>query len=330
MVAGCSLLGTDADGEADTVVLLTHDSFSLPQELFDAFEESTGIRIDHRAQGDAGSLTTSVVLTKDDPLGDVVFGIDNTFASRAIDASVFTDFEAAVAVPEEFRYPGSAALTPIDYGDVCINIDTRFFAENDIAEPETLDDLLSENHRDLTVVQNPATSSPGLAFLLATVETFGDGWQDYWTALRDNGVRVADGWTQAYYGDFSGTDGDGNRPIVVSYASSPPAEAGEDGTPPPTRALDATCFRQIEYAGVLAGTEKPAEAGQVIDFLLSPEVQEAFPDNMYVFPVVEGTPLPDAYEKYAPAPANPITMSPERIGDNRDQWISEWRSLVLG
>ncbi|AEF41820.1 thiamine ABC transporter substrate-binding protein [Hoyosella subflava] len=331
-LSGCTVLGGGEDERGDdTVVLLTHDSFTLPAELLEQFREDSGIRIDHRAQGDAGELVTSLVLTQDNPLGDVVFGVDNTFASRAVDADVFADYEPSISVPDDLRYPNSLALTPIDYGDVCLNIDTRYFAERGIAEPETLDDLLSDEYENMTVVQNPATSSPGLAFLLATIEEYGEeGWQDYWTSLRDNGVSVADGWTQAYYVDFSGSEGAGPRPIVVSYASSPPAEAGPDGAAPTTSALAETCFRQVEYAGVLAGASNPDGAEQVIEFLLSADVQSAFPENMYVFPAVEGTPLPEAFDLYAPKPDAPITMDPAKIGANRDAWITQWRDIVLG
>ncbi|MCW4355088.1 thiamine ABC transporter substrate-binding protein [Hoyosella sp. YIM 151337] len=331
LLPGCTLAGGGEEPDDDVVVLLTHDSFTLPNELMEQFTADTGIRIDHRAQADAGELVTTLVLTKDNPIGDVAFGVDNTFASRAVHADVFADYEASVTVPDELRYPDSAALTPIDYGDVCLNIDTRYFAERGLDEPETFGDLLRPEYRDLTVVQNPGTSSPGLAFLLATIDEFGeDGWQDYWRALRDNGVHVADGWSQAYYVDFSGSEGEGPRPVVVSYASSPPAEAGADGTPPPTRALEDTCFRQIEYAGVLEGARNPSGAQQVIEFLLSDEVQEAFPENMYVFPAVPGTRLPDAFEQYAPKPAAPRLLDPELIDANRDVWITQWRDIVVG
>lgn len=332
VLSGCTLAGGGNDeASGDTVVLLTHDSFSLPAHLLDQFTEETGIRIEHRAQGDAGELTTTLALSKDRPLGDVVFGIDNTFASRAVAEGVLDDYEAGANVAEDLRYPGSSALTPIDYGDVCVNIDTRYFAERGIPEPETLADLLLPEYRGMTVVMNPGTSSPGLAFLLATIDEFGDeGWQDYWRSLRDNDLLVADGWSQAYYVDFSGSEGSGPRPIVVSYASSPPAEAGADGSPPPTRALEETCFRQVEYAGVLAGARNVEGAQQVVDFLVSDAVQQAFPENMYVFPAVEGTPLPEVFDLYAPKPAEPRIMDPERIAANRDAWISQWRDIVVG
>lgn len=332
-LTSCSLSGGDDEQAPDSVVLVTHDSFALSEEVLASFTEETGITIELRTSGDAGELSTSLVLAKDDPVADVVYGIDNAFASRAVEEGVFADYvsPAMTARVQRLAYPGSAALTPVDYGDVCVNIDTRFFAERGIAEPTSFADLIKPEYRALTVVQNPATSSPGLAFLLGTVAIFGEeGWQPYWEALKQNEVAVADGWTQAYTVDFSGSSGNGPKPIVVSYASSPPAEVGADGAAPPTKAVEATCFRQVEYAGVLNGAKNPEGAQKVIDFLLSPQVQQELPTQMYVFPVIDGVELPESFVKYAPTPQNPITLDPAEIGQKRDGWIAQWRELMQG
>lgn len=334
VLASCSLAGGgDSGGGGGTVVLLTHDSFALSEEVLAAFTDQTGLVVEVRTSGDAGELSTGLVLAKDDPVADVVYGVDNTFASRAVDAGVFADYTspALTGGARDFAYPGSAALTPVDFGDVCLNIDTRYFADRGLAEPASFSDLVKPQYRGLTVVQNPATSSPGLAFLLGTVAVFGqDGWQAYWQSLRGNDVAVADGWSQAYFVDFSGSSGQGPRPIVVSYASSPSAEVGEDGSPPPTKAVSATCFRQVEYAGVLAGADNPEGARKLVDFLLSPAVQGDLPSQMYVYPVVDGVALPEDFATYAPAPARPLTMDPQTIGLHRDEWIAQWRELMQG
>lgn len=331
LLASCSAGAISGAPKAD-LVLVTHDSFAISDDVLAQFTEQTGLTVEVRGSGDAGALTSQLVLTKDNPLGDIAFGVDNAFASRAVDAGVFADYTspAASGGAADYAYPGSSALTAIDYGDVCLNIDTRYFAERNLAEPATLVDLTKPEYRGLTVVESPATSSPGLAFLLATIATDGDAWQQYWTDLAGNGVKVADGWTQAYNVEFSGSAGKGSRPIVVSYASSPPAEVGADGSAPPTKALPDTCFRQIEYAGVLTGAANPDGAQKLLDFLLSPAVQADLPGQMYVFPVQRGTPLPAEFEQYAAKPDAPLTMDPATIGAHRDEWIAEWRSLVQG
>ncbi|WP_069846766.1 thiamine ABC transporter substrate-binding protein [Actinoalloteichus hymeniacidonis] len=335
-LAGCSLIGggsDDSDGEAArSVVLVTHDSFAYDESVVADFEAASGIDLDIRQSGDAGELTNSLILSKDNPIGDVAFGVDSTFASRAIDEGVFEEYRSP-AVEEgadRYRAGDTDAVSAVDVGDVCLNIDTGWFAENDIEPPAGFDDLVDEQYRDLTVVPDPATSSPGLAFLLATIEHRGEeGWADYWADLRDNGVKVTGGWTEAYTQDFSGSSGAGPRPIVVSYASSPAAEIGEDGEPR-TEALLETCYRQVEYAGVLAGAADPEGAREVVDFLLSAEFQSQVAEYMYVYPVREDVELPESWEQAAPLPEDSAALPAAEVDAGREDWVEQWRTIVLG
>ncbi|AQX16355.1 ABC transporter substrate-binding protein [Tessaracoccus lapidicaptus] len=317
--------GSSAPTETDTLTVFTHDAFTLPEELTERFADETGYEVTYTTPGDAGALVNQLILTKDSPLADVVVGIDNTFSSRAADEGVLSPYvsPAAAEVPAEFQAPD---LTPVDYGDVCINADTTWFAEQGIPVPATLDDLTKPEYRDLLVVTNPASSSPGLAFLIATVGAKGDGWLDYWAQLKDNGVKVAAGWTEAYYTDFSGGGGEGPRPLVLSYATSPAFTV--EGDESSTTALLDTCFRQVEYAGVVAGAENEVGARKFIDFLLSPEVQAAAPENLYMFPVLPGTALPEVWARFAVLPEEPIEVPQERIGAERDEWIRAWTDAM--
>lgn len=334
-LAGCSAIGGGAGtersgGDDGTVTLVTHDSFALPDELLAAFEEETGLELETIAPGDGGSLVNQLVLTKDAPLGDVVYGIDNSFASRAVEEGVLAEYDAPLPAGAE-EYAIGDHLAPVDVGDVCVNVDHEWFAEAGIPEPTTLEDLTDPAYRDLLVVTNPATSSPGLAFLLATVAEFGeDGWTDYWAALRANGVKVVGSWEDAYYVDFSGPSSEGGRPLVVSYASSPPYEVPEGASEAPTGALLDTCFRQVEYAGVLAGAANPDGARQVVDWLLSAEVQAAIPESMYVYPVDADVALPDSWARFAPQPEEPLTVDAGTIAENREAWIETWTDVVVG
>ncbi|WP_456787693.1 thiamine ABC transporter substrate-binding protein [Cellulomonas sp. P5_C5] len=325
-LAGCSAIGTDDPApstSAGTVTLVTHDSFVLSDGILDAFEQESGLTVELVQPGDGGALVNQLVLTKDAPLGDLVFGIDNSFASRAVDEGVVAPTEA----PDAFE----GALVPIDYGDVCINVDHAWFTAQGLAEPVTLEDLTEPAYKDLLVVPNAVTSSPGLSFLLATVGAFGeDGWVDYWTALKANGVKVADGWSDAYFTDFSGGGGGGPRPIVLSYASSPPSTVPEGGTEPTTGALLDTCFRQTEYAGVLEGAANPEGAQQLLDFLLSDEVQDDIPVSMYMYPVSDTATLPEEWTAFAPLATDPFEVSPEDISKNREAWLALWSETVIG
>jgi len=92
-------------------------------------------------------------------------------------------------------------VTPIDFSDICVNY---WKSELPGDEPTTLDDLVDPANEGQFVTMNPETSAPGFAFLLATISEYGDGWEDYWQALADNGLTVTSGWSEAYYGDFIG------------------------------------------------------------------------------------------------------------------------------
>lgn len=333
---GC---GEEDSGEPVQLSLMTHDSFAISEAVLAEFEEANNVEIVLLPSGDAGAVLNQAILSADNPLADLLFGVDNTFLSRALEADIFVPYESErlAAVPDELELDDSHRLTPVDYGDVCLNYDKAWFDEEGLEPPQSLADLTDEAYAGLTVVENPATSSPGLAFLLATVGVFGtEGeytYRDYWTDLRDNDVMATDGWEDAYYGQFSGA-GDGSRPIVVSYASSPPAEVVFADPPieePPTAAVTApnTCFRQIEFVGILQGTEYEELAQAFIDFMLSETFQEDIPLNMFVFPANAEAELPEVFTQWTSVPDTPVTVDPAEIEANRAEWIEAWTEVVL-
>lgn len=323
---------TTTDGPAGSVTVVVHDSIVISDESKAAFEAETGLSLDVVSAGDGGALANQLVLTKGSPLGDVAYGIDNSFASRAVAEGVFAPYSSPVQseLSAQLAADQSGTLTAIDYGDVCMNIDTAWFEENGVLAPATLEDLTKEPYADLTVVSNPATSSPGLAFLFATIGAFGDGYLDYWQRLEENGLEVTSGWEEAYQTEFTAGEGAGTRPIVLSYASSPAYTVSEDGSTTTTAALLDTCFRQVEYAGVLEGAENPEGAQQLVDFLLGEQFQSEIPTGMYVYPVNPDAEIPAEWVDFAPLPANPIVLDPAEISENREQWIKDWTATVLG
>jgi len=325
--------------EGSTVKLVTYESFPTDgtqvNELLEQFSIESGIDVEILVAGDTGTMLSKAELTAGNPEGDVMWGIDSTFLSRAIASEIFEPYEAAGldALPAALtELVPNAEATPVDVGDVCINYDITTLADLGVEPPSTLDDLTDPAYRDLLVVQNPATSSPGLAFLLATIDEYGaDGWQDYWSSLVDNGVEVVDGWTSAYYERFSYAGGD--RPLVVSYGSSPPFEvlfADTELDAAPTGVVESTCYRQVEFAGVLAGTEQPDAARQLVDFLVTTEFQEALPLDVFVFPANADAELDPVFEEFAVIPESSREIDPATIEINRETWIDSWTDLVIG
>jgi thiamine transport system substrate-binding protein len=335
---------TAVDAQENVLTLVTHDSFAISESVLEQFTQETGIQVEILRVGDAGILVNQSVLSAGNALGDVLFGVDNTFLTRALDADLFIPYQSPNLefVEGEFLLDPVFRVTPIDYGDVCLNYDVQYFGESGLPVPTSLEQLAEPEYNGLLVVENPATSSPGLAFLLATIAVFGDeddsdgySYLDYWQALTANDVYISDDWTNAYYGQFSGSAGsEGDRPLVVSYASSPPAEiyfATNPVAPAPTGSIttDNTCFRQIEFAGILQGTDNLDAAQQWIDFMLSPAFQADLPLNMFVFPVNTAVQLPHVFTEYAAIPEMPITMDIGEIDANRERWIQTWTETIL-
>lgn len=338
---GSSDSGSDnSEAESKTVTLVSHNSWAVSKGVLAAFEKRSGYKVKVLEDGDAGQAVNKAILTKDNPQGDVFFGVDNTLLSRALDNDLFQSYEAKGSdqILPEFRVDQDKhRVTPVDTGDICVNYDKAYFSEHKLAPPTSYDDLIKPAYKNLLVTENASTSSPGLGFLLGTAAKYGDeGWQDYWKKLKANGVKVVDGWEQAYNEEFSGSAGGkkakADRPLVVSYASSPPAEviyADPKPTSAPTGVADGTCFRQVEYAGLLSNA-KNAEGGKaLLDFLLTKTFQDDMPLNMFVYPVREGAQVPEEFTEYGPQAKNPETLDPAKIAGNRDDWVKSWTSLVL-
>jgi thiamine transport system substrate-binding protein len=334
LLGSVGLTACGGSSDSRSVTLVTHDSFAVAKTDLKAFEAAHHVTVKILKSGDAGSALNQVILTKGAPLGDAMFGVDNTFLTRATKAGVFTRYEPAdlAEVPAKFQLDPTHELTPVDYGDVCVNYDRAALAAKGVPAPQSLDDLVKPEYKGMLVTENAATSSPGLAFLLATIAKYGDGWRTYWSKLRANGVKVDDGWEQAYYSDFAGGGQKGTLPLAVSYASSPPDGVADTNPPPaqaPTAAALDTCFRQVEFAGVLRGAKHPALARALVDWMLSKRFQAGVPDQMYVYPVRDGVSVPESFARYAPVPARPIAVSPTEIAQRRNQWIDEWTQTVL-
>ncbi|MGW8883708.1 thiamine ABC transporter substrate-binding protein [Streptomyces sp. NPDC055749] len=345
-LAGCgssddASSGGGAKGSASkTVTLVSHDSFNASEDVLKAFTKETGYTVKVLKSGDAGAALNQEILTKGSPRGDVFFGVDNTLLSRALENGLFTPYEAKgldrVAADVQLD-ADKHRVTPVDTGDICVNYDKKYFADKKLAPPQSFDDLLKPAYKDLLVTENAATSSPGLGFLLGTVAAYGeDGYEDYWKKLKDNGVKVVDGWEQAYNDEFSGSAGGkkakADRPLVVSYASSPPVEvlyAEPQPTEAPTGVATGTCFRQIEFAGLLDGARNEAGGKALLDFLIGQKFQEDMPLNMFVNPVVSDAKLPELFTEFGAKVDKPTTVAPEKIAQNREQWVRSWSSLVV-
>jgi len=306
---------------------MTHDSFAISEAVLEAFEQANNATIQHLPSGDAGAALNQAILSKANPLADLFFGVDNTFLSRAIEADIFEPYASPLLaeIPDTLELDPAYRLLPVDFGDVCLNYDRAYFQEKGLPPPQTLKDLVKPEYKGLTVVENPATSSPGLAFLIASIGHFGEAgdytYRDFWRDMRANDVLVTQGWEDAYWGQTTWYGG--GRPVVVSYATSPAAEVyfseGALSEPPTDNVLgDGACFRQIEFVGILKGTKNRDMAEKFVDFMLSIQFQEDIPLNMWVFPANRSATLPQVFADFAQVPENPAFV-----------WIEAWTEDVL-
>jgi thiamine transport system substrate-binding protein len=335
LITACSIQRSNS--QTTTLTIMTHDSFEVSAELVKSFENENNVKLSFLKSGDAGSALNKAILSKSSPLADVFYGVDNTFFSRAIESGIFDAYDspALKSIPEKYHLDQGNHLLSVDYGDVCINYDKAYFSEHKLPIPQTLEELIKPEYKNMLVMENPATSSTGLAFLLASISHFGqENYMNFWKSLRTNGLVVVDDWSTAYYTNFSGSSGHGAQPLVVSYASSPAAEvvyAETALTEAPTGSITSagTCFRQIEFVGILKGTLHRQLAEKFVDFMLGVQFQEDMPLQMFVYPVNPDAKLPSEFVLYAQLPASPASIDPDVISNNREKWIAAWTDTVL-
>jgi len=337
LCGACTTAPTTKSAGPDELRVMTHDSFSISEGVLDSFESTYNAKVHFIKSGDTGTALNKAILSKNNPLADVFYGVDNTFLSRALDEGIFDAYDSPLLsnIPDGFKLDPQNRALPVDYGDVCLNYDTTYFLEHDLQPPQSLEELLKPEYKSLLVVENPATSSPGLAFLLATIGNYGEqGYLDFWQGLVENDVSIVNDWETAYYTEFSGSSGKGPRPVVVSYNSSPAFEviyAETQIEEPPTAAVtnDNTCFRQIEFVGILKGVKNQVLAEKWIDFMLSTTFQEDMPLQMFVFPVNPDAVLDESFIKHLVKPGVTAFVDPGDIAVNREKWIKAWTEAVL-
>lgn len=327
LVLACATLSS---AQAAELRVLTHSSFGVPKPLLKQFETDTGVKLVVSKAGDAGEMLNKLILTKASPIADVVYGIDNSLASKALGADVLDTYTGpAASRSSAVALPG---LVPVDYGYVTVNYDKAWFAKSKLALPKTLDDLAQAPYAKLLVVQNPATSSPGYAFMLSTIGAMGEEKAfDWWGRMRANGVKVAKGWSEAYYTEFSRNGG--KYPLVVSYASSPAAEifyAKEKLTEAPTGSLSLPggVFRQVEGVALVKGGKERAAAEKFVEFMRSPAVQQQMQTEMWMFPVEAGVARADVM-KFAPEPTQFDSPEGKDIAEKGAGWVARWTKVVL-
>jgi thiamine transport system substrate-binding protein len=315
---------------ADELRVMVHSSFSLPKPLLAQFESQNGVKLAIVKGGDAGEMLNKLILTRAKPVADVVFGIDNTLVGKALAAGVLEPLSPQAADASDADL--GTALAAVDYGFVTLNYDKAAIAKSGIALPKTMQELTLPAYKNWLVMPNPATSSTGYAFLLATISAMGEepafAW---WAQMRGNGLKVVKGWSEAYYTEFARNKG--AYPLVVSYATSPAAEvfySKEKVTDSPTASLNLKggVFRQVEGVGLVKGGGQRAAASKFVEFMRSGPVQQALQTEMWMYPMQANTPRAEVM-RYASEPAGFEAPAVTLVASKGADWVARWTKVVL-
>ena len=318
-----------------------------------AFEDLTGAEIHVIDGGDAGTALRTAILSAGNPPADILFGTDNVlfFTDEVEEKCVFLPYESpnlgalntTVVDVDQFRIDGELWATPVDNGYVSINYDIRLDDEaNGTHGPRDLRELAEPKWASTLAIPDPRFSSPGLLFLLATIDTFGEQgdytWKTYWSELMDRGALITKDWTSAYvyhftagYGQYNETTFVGGRQIVVSYTTSPAVEVyfGTPTVPSVSLEPEGGVMQQLETMAILRGTKNVALAQAFIDFALTPEFQNNNAPAMAVYPAIRDIEIPAEFVELATDPADLklAEVTPQEVDANLDRWLDEWVDL---
>jgi thiamine transport system substrate-binding protein len=323
---GCAKKSADVNAEAaqayaKEVVIWTYDSFNSEwgpgAEIGERFLEQTGVAIKWVSHGDAGVMLSRLLLEGDAADADIILGLDQNYAERALNSGLLEAYKpaGADAIPEEIVIDSAFRLIPFDYSYFAIVYDS----EKIPSPPQSLEDLTDPVYAKKLILMDPRTSSPGLGFLTWTKTVYGDGWKDYWKKLSPSILTIAEGWDTGY-GLFTA----GEAPLALSYTTSPGYHLEYEET----ERYKAAIFKdghviQIEVAGLSSNAKHKDNAKQFLDFMLSPLFQEVIPLTNWMYPVID-IPLPDSF-RIAPKSDKPLDTAPVAQDD-----INEWAALMSG
>ncbi len=336
-----------------TIVVYTYESFmkwgdnpdAIDDEILGPFEREHGVDVQIvRLQMDANGIVSRLVAEAQNPVADVVIGIDNILILQEQALSVLTPYE-----PENLTLLDPALVnsldpehyvTPFDLGIVAIVYSTT--EVNETTHPQlaslTFQDLASPEIASMLVTENPHLSSPGLSFLLSEIavqeKMLGLDWTQWWTDVSDY-VDVQEGWSEAW----TVWDTDPARSLLVSYGTDPAYSSYYSGSAPQVGVAPfvyndtSYAWMQIEGIGLVKNGPNPAIGRALIDHFLTVSVQQHIALNQWMFPVNPDVVLHPAFD-YAvhPDDITPLNLLLDRqeIGTNLTSWLTEWDLAMSG
>jgi len=298
--------------DAKSLIVYTYDSFvsewGAGPKIAPLFEKATGIKVKFLSKGDGGALLSAVMLEKESE-ADIVLGLDNFLAPKALSSGLFRAYEPKgyASLPASLKIDDSKRLIPYDYGDFAIVWDSGKLSN----PPASLEDLTRPEYAKKLILLDPRTSTPGLGFLAWTKAVYGSAWKDYWKRLRPSVLTLAPSWDQGY-GLFTS----GEAPLVISYAADGAYHLEYEKTER-YKALDFKdgLVQQVEAAGILAKAKHAKNAELFMDFLISEACQKEIPLTQWMYPVLSSVNLPESY-RAALRPVKTLSIDPKGLTDD--------------
>lgn len=306
------------------LTVYTYSSFSvkLIDNIKNHFKTKYNLTVDFKSFSDTGPLFNQLLQEKNNPVADVVIGLDSSYFAKALKEDLFQPYQPAnlSLVNKDLIFDPEYRLIPFDYGYVLFNYDSQKLD----SLPKTHRDLLQPQFKKKIIISNPLTSSPGQVFLLTTIALYGeDGYLDYWRQLKANLLTIAPGWDEAY-----GMYTNGEAPIVLSYGTSPAYHLLYENTERyQALILDDAAYAQIEGAGIIKNTANLTNAKLLMDYLLSAEFQALIPENQFMYPVRSDVTLPESF-RIAAKVDKILNLPLDKVTANLERWLQEWEQVI--
>jgi len=319
----------------EKLVVYTYSSFAswgAAPFIEEAFEKKHDVDVQFVATGDARMMLTKLLTEREAgrPGADVFVGVGSVDLSMARGEDLFVpltgeDIPNLASVREDLLIDPTNSLIPYEHSYVTLVYDSQVLAVEDV--PLTFEQLLDPKYKKMLILEDPRTSSVGLAFLLWTIHQYGDpGYLDYWRKLLPNVLTITQGWSAAY-DLFLARE----APIVVSFSTDTAYSVIEEGSARyKVMLLNSQGYRSIYLMGIVKGTKQQGLCKELLDFVLSPEVQERISTTEWMFPANRKTLLPVLFYQNAVFPPDPVMVPSERIGENLDRWLLEWAGIIVG
>jgi len=305
---------------SEELTVYVYESLSWIEEgTVQKFEEMNDCEVKVVKLGDAGNVLTRLVLERKNPRADVVIGLDQSLAAKAVEEDLLIPYkpenienikdEALIFDPEYY-------VIPYDYGAIAIIYDPEKIHE----ELESFEDLTK--FKNSLIIQDPRASSTGQAFLLWTIAVYENNWKDFWERLMPAILTVSPSWDDSF-AKFE----IGEAPMMVSYATDSAYSQYYYGSSKYKVFIPKEgAYVQIEGAGIVKGTDNLVLAQKFIEFILTEDFQKGIPLNQWMFSAID-VELPEVYQ-YAVVPEKILTIPAQEISNNLERWLKEWEALL--